>query len=145
MDVYLKKHYESIPNLVEVVKNYARNEQGTLLKATWIRTNVQDGDLFHTIDGEMKIGDALKSLFVMAETYPDLKANTNFPDLQERMMKMEEEIAFSRRYYNGSVRGYNNLCQMFPFNFVVGMLGYKTLPIYAVENETERKAVDVEL
>ena len=57
----------------------------------------------------MKIGDALKSLFVVVEAYPDLKANTNFLDLQERLSKMEEEIAFSRRYYNGSVRGYNNL------------------------------------
>lgn len=145
MDVYLKKRYELIPNLVEVVKGYAEHESDTLQKATQMRANVQNGDVSHAIDGEMKIGDALKSLFVVAEAYPDLKANTNFLDLQERLSKMEEEIAFSRRYYNGSVRGYNNLCQMFPFNLVAGMFGYKALPMYAVENETERKAVDVKL
>ena len=145
MDVYLKKRYELIPNLVEVVKGYAKHESDTLQKATQMRADAQNGDLSQAINGEMKIGDALKSLFVVVEAYPDLKANTNFLDLQERLSKMEEEIAFSRRYYNGSVRGYNNLCQMFPFNLVAGMFGHKALPMYAVENEQEREFVDVKL
>jgi LemA protein len=82
---------------------------------------------------------------VVVEKYPDLKANTNFLDLQERLSKMEEEIAFSRRYYNGSVREYNNKCQMFPFNLIAGVFGFKALPMYQVESEQERKVVDVKL
>lgn len=145
MDVSLKKRYDLIPNLVEVVKGYASHETETLQKVTKMRSEVQKGDLNRTIDGEVKIGDALQSLFVVAEAYPELKANTNFLDLQERLSKMEEEIAFSRRYYNGSVREYNNKCQMFPFNLIASIFGFKEMPMYAVENEKERKVVNVDL
>jgi LemA protein len=110
-----------------------------------MRVNAQKGDLNTAIDSEVKIGDALQSLLVVVEKYPDLKANTNFLDLQERLSKMEEEIAFSRRYYNGSVREYNNKCQMFPFNLIAGVFGFKALPMYQVESEQERKVVDVKL
>ncbi len=143
MDVYLKKRYDLIPSLVEVVKGYAGHETETLQKVAQMRGGMQDGDLNRVIDGEMKIGDALKSLLVVVEAYPDLKANTNFLDLQKRLSKMEEEIAFSRRYYNGSVRGYNNLCQMFPWNLVASIFGFKALPMYAVDSEQERKVVNV--
>lgn len=145
MDVYLKKRYDLIPNLVDIVKGYAEHETETLQKVTKMRMNAQKGDLNTTIDSEVKIGDALQSLLVVVEKYPELKANTNFLDLQERLSKMEEEIAFSRRYYNGSVRQYNNSCQMFPLNLVAGMFGFKALPMYQVENEQERKVVNVKL
>ena len=145
MDVYLKKRFELIPSLVEVVKGYAKHETDMLQEVTKMRTASQQGDLDSAIDSEMKIGDALKSLFVVVEKYPELKANTNFLDLQERLSKMEEEIAFSRRYYNGSVRGYNNICQMFPWNLVAGMFGFKAMPMFAVESDQERQAVDVKL
>lgn len=145
MDVYLKKRYDLIPNLVDIVKGYAQHESDTLQEVTKMRVNAPQGDLNAAIDGEMKIGDALKSLLVVVEKYPDLKANTNFLYLQERLSKMEEEIAFSRRYYNGSVREYNNSCQMFPLNLVAGIFGFKSLPMYAVESEQERKVVDVKL
>lgn len=145
MDVYLKKRYDLIPNLVDIVKGYAQHESDTLQDVTKMRVNAPQGDLNAAIDGEMKIGDALKSLLVVVEKYPDLKANTNFLDLQERLSKMEEEIAFSRRYYNGSVREYNNSCQMFPLNLVAGIFGFKSLPMYAVESDKERKVVDVKL
>lgn len=145
MDVYLKKRYDLIPNLVDIVKGYAQHETDTLQEVTKMRVNAQKGDLNTAIDSEVKIGDALQSLLVVVEKYPDLKANTNFLDLQERLSKMEEEIAFSRRYYNGSVREYNNKCQMFPFNLIAGMFGFKALPMYQVESEQERKVVDVKL
>ena len=145
MDVYLKKRFDLIPSLVEVVKGYAKHETDTLQEVTKMRTASQQGDLNSAINSEMKIGDALKSLLVVVEKYPELKANTNFLDLQERLSKMEEEIAFSRRYYNGSVRGYNNLCQMFPWNLVAGMFGFKALPMYQVESDKERQAVNVNL
>ena len=145
MDVYLKKRYDLIPNLVDIVKGYAKHETDTLQEVTKMRVNAQAGDLNSAIDSEVKIGDALQSLLVVVEKYPDLKANTNFLDLQERLSKMEEEIAFSRRYYNGSVREYNNKCQMFPLNLVAGMFGFKALPMYQVDSEQERKVVDVKL
>lgn len=145
MDVYLKKRYDLIPNLVDIVKGYAKHETDTLQEVTKMRVNAQAGDLNSAIDSEVKIGDALQSLLVVVEKYPDLKANTNFLDLQERLSKMEEEIAFSRRYYNGSVREFNNKCQMFPLNLVAGMFGFKALPMYQVDSEQERKVVDVKL
>jgi LemA protein len=145
MDVYLKKRYDLIPNLVDIVKGYAKHETDTLQEVTKMRVNAQKGDLNTAIDSEVKIGDALQSLLVVVEKYPDLKANTNFLDLQERLSKMEEEIAFSRRYYNGSVREYNNKCQMFPFNLIAGVFGFKALPMYQVESEQERKVMDVKL
>lgn len=145
MDVYLKKRYDLIPSLVEVVKGYAKHETDTLQEVTQMRVNAQKGDLDTAIDSEVKIGDALKSIFLVVEKYPDLKANTNFLDLQERLSKMEEEIAFSRRYYNGSVREFNNKCQMFPFNLIAGMFGFKALPMYQVDSDKERQVVDVKL
>ena len=145
MDVYLKKRYDLIPSLVEVVKGYAKHETDTLQEVTQMRVNAQKGDLDTAIDSEIRIGDALKSIFLVVEKYPDLKANTNFLDLQERLSKMEEEIAFSRRYYNGSVREFNNKCQMFPFNLIAGMFGFKALPMYQVDSDKERQVVDVKL
>ena len=130
---------------MDIVKGYAKHESDTLREVTKMRVNAQKGDLNTAIDSEVKIGDALQSLLVVVEKYPDLKANTNFLDLQERLSKMEEEIAFSRRYYNGSVREYNNKCQMFPFNLIAGMFGFKAMPMYQVESEQERKVVDVKL
>ncbi|MBO4216012.1 MAG: LemA family protein [Bacteroidaceae bacterium] len=145
MDVYLKKRYDLIPNLVDIVKGYAQHETDTLQEVTKMRVNAQKGDLDTAIDSEVKIGDAIKSIFLVVEKYPDLKANTNFLDLQERLSKMEEEIAFSRRYYNGSVREYNNKCQMFPFNLIAGMFGFKSMPMYQVDSDKERQVVDVQL
>lgn len=145
MDVYLKKRYDLIPSLVEIVKGYAKHETDTLQEVTQMRVNAQKGDLDTAIDSEIRIGDALKSIFLVVEKYPDLKANTNFLDLQERLSKMEEEIAFSRRYYNGSVREFNNKCQMFPFNLIAGVFGFKALPMYQVDSDKERQVVDVKL
>jgi len=145
MDVYLKKRYDLIPSLVDIVKGYAKHETDTLQEVTKMRVNAQKSDLNAAINNEMKIGNALQSLLVIVEKYPDLKANTNFLDLQERLSKMEEEIAFSRRYYNGCVREFNDRCQMFPFNLIAGVFGFKALPMYQVESEQERKVVDVKL
>ena len=145
MDVYLKKRYDLIPSLVDIVKGYAKHETDTLQEVTKMRVNAQKSDLNAAINNEMKIGDALQSLLVIVEKYPDLMANTNFLDLQERLSKMEEEIAFSRRYYNGCVREFNDRCQMFPFNLIAGVFGFKALPMYQVESEQERKVVDVKL
>ena len=131
MDVFLKKRFDLIPRLVEAVKGYARYESDTLQQATRLRTTA--------------VGDALKHAFVVAEAYPDRKADNSFLKLQEQLAKMEDEISLSRRYYNGSVREYNNLCQMFPVSLVASAFGFKPMPMFAVSSDEERQAVNVNL
>ena len=145
MDVFLKKRFDLIPSLVEVVKGYARHETDVLQQVTRQRTATSHDDRSGLLAGEAKIGDALKSLFVVAEAYPDLKANNSFLTLQEQLAKMEDEISLSRRYYNGSVREYNNRCQMFPLNLVASAFGFKPMPMFSVSSDMERQAVNVNL
>ena len=145
MDVCLKKRYDLIPNLVEVVKAYASHESGVLQEVTRMRSRADGGDLRSQIDGEVKIGDALRSLLVVAEGYPDLKANTNFLNLQEQLAHIEDEIARSRRYYNGSVREYNNQCQLFPLNLIASLFGFREMPMFAVSSEEERRVQEVRI
>ncbi len=144
MDVCLKKRYDLIPSLVEVVKGYAGHESDVLQEVTKMRANAASGDLRGQIAGEMKISDALHSLFIVAEAYPDLKANSSFLNLQEQLSQIEDEIARSRRYYNGSVREYNNQCQLFPLNIVASLFGFKQMPMFAVSSDAERQSVNVE-
>ena len=128
MDVSLKKRYDLIPALVEVVKGYAAHESDTLIETTAIRSRAVDhDDRKGQLQGEKGIGDALKKLFIVAEAYPELKANTTFLTLQQQLSAMEDEIALSRRYYNGSVREYNNRCQTVPFNLVARLFGFKSM------------------
>lgn len=145
MDVSLKKRYDLIPALVEVVKGYAGHEAQTLQKVTQMRGAVNNNDLNGQIAGEVRIGDALKTLFAVVEAYPDLKANNSFLSLQQQLSQMEDEIALSRRYYNGSVREYNNRCQVFPFNLIASLFGFKAMPMFAVNSDAERQAVNVNL
>lgn len=145
MDVSLKKRFDLIPALVEVVKGYARHETTVLEDVTRQRSGIADKDLSGKVVGEGRISDALKRIFVVAEAYPDLKANTNFLTLQQQLVKMEDELSLARRYYNGSVREYNNHCQQFPLNLVAAMFGFKTMPMFAVDSEQERRAVGVNL
>ncbi|MBO7110277.1 MAG: LemA family protein [Prevotella sp.] len=142
MDVLLKKRFDLIPSLVEVVKGYARHESDVLLEVTNKRTTATRGA---QLNGEVKISDALKSLFVVAEDYPDLKANGNFLKLQDQLVRMEDEISLSRRYYNGSVREFNNRCQVFPMNLIANMFGFKPMPMFSVDSNAERQAVNVNI
>lgn len=142
MDVLLKKRFDLIPSLVEVVKGYARHESDVLLEVTNKRTTANRGA---QLNGEVKISDALKSLFVVAEDYPDLKANGNFLKLQDQLVRMEDEISLSRRYYNGSVREFNNRCQVFPMNLIANMFGFKPMPMFSVDSNAERQAVNVNI
>ncbi len=137
MDVFLKKRYDLIPELVAVVKGYAKHETDVLTEVTAMRARAKGkaGQL----EGEVGIGRALEQLFVVAEAYPDLKANENFLNLQKDLKKIEDDIAFSRRYYNGSVREYNNQCQLFPMNIMAKILGFRPAPMFAA-GEAEREA-----
>ena len=143
MDVYLKKRYDLIPNLVETVKGYASHEKETLEKVIAARnmaasaTSVED-----KMAGENALAGTLKTLFAVAESYPDLKANQNFMDLQKQLQSLEGEIAQSRKYYNGVVKEYNTKTEVFPSNIIAGLFGFKKAPYFEIE-EGERENVQV--
>ena len=143
MDVYLKQRFDLIPNLVDTVKAYAKHEADTLEELTKRRAGVLAGDIDGQIEGEMRIGEALSRILVVVEKYPELKANENFLDLHKRIVKAEEEIAFARRYYNGSVRQYNDKCQMFPYNIIANIFGFRAKKMYEIQNVAEREVPNV--
>lgn len=144
MDVYMKKRYDLIPNLVETVKGYAKHESETLdavINARNKAANASSDDA--RIEAEGELGQVMGRLFALTEAYPDLKANTNFMDLQNQLQTIETEIAQSRKYYNGSVRQYNTKREVFPSNIVANMFGFLRKPLFEVDSEVEREAVKV--
>lgn len=144
MDVYLKKRFDLIPNLVETVKGYASHESETLTKVTTARAAIsQAGSVEERMAGENMISGALKTLFAVSESYPDLKANTNFLDLQSQLKQVENDIASSRKYYNAVVRDYNTKQEVFPANIVANMMHLERANMYEVEGEEERRNVQV--
>lgn len=144
MDVYLKKRYDLIPNLVETVKGYASHEADTLEKVIKARNMAASATTAEgRIQGENMISGALRNLFALSEAYPDLKANTNFMDLQSQLQKVEEDIANSRKYYNGTVRKYNIKTEIFPYNLIAGMFKFTRKPLYEVADASQRENVQV--
>ncbi|MDI3535761.1 MAG: LemA protein [Eubacteriaceae bacterium] len=144
MDVYLKKRYDLIPNLVETVKGYASHESETFQKVTAARTAAMNaGSIDEKIANENALSGTLKSLFAVAEAYPQLQANTNFLDLQNQLKMIEDDIANARKYYNANVREMNTKVEMFPSNIVAGMFNFKKQPFFEVGNEAERENVQV--
>ncbi len=144
MDVYMKKRYDLIPNLVETVKGYASHEKETLQKVIQARNFAQGATTVEDkIAGENALTGTLKSLFAISEAYPDLKANTNFLDLQNQLKSIEEDIANSRKYYNAVVKLYNNKCQVFPSNVIGRMFNFNLRAMFQVESEEERRNVKV--
>lgn len=145
MDVYLKKRYDLIPNLVETVKGYAKHEKDTLENVMKAR-NVAMGaaTMEDKIAGENMLAGTLKSLFAVAEAYPDLKANANFMSLQGELRQMEDEIANSRKYYNAIVKEYNTKRELFPSVIIAGWFKYEKMPLFEVADETERQNVKVQ-
>lgn len=144
--VQMKRRFDLIPNLVKTVKGYAKHEAQTLEKVTKQRANAIGGSVEETAQTENMISGALKSLFAVAESYPDLKANQNFLQLQDELVDTEDKIQAARRFYNGAVRSLNTKVQMFPTNIFANMLGFKKREFFEVENQAEvEKAVDVDL
>lgn len=144
MDVSLKKRYDLIPNFVETVKGYAKHEQDTLqavINARNMAMNANSPE--QKIAKDNALSGTLKSLFALTESYPDLKANQNFLSLQNQLSRIEEEIAGSRRYYNGVVNKYNTKTEMFPGNILASLFGFKRKPLYEVNSEAERENVKV--
>lgn len=142
MDVFLKKRYDQLPNLVNIVKGYAKHESETLEKVIGMRTRANSTD--EKVEAEKQISQAVHQINVVAEQYPDLKANQNFLKLQEQLNGIEEDISNARRYYNGSVREYNDKVMMAPSNIVANLFGFTRKPMFEVDNADERKNVKVE-
>ncbi|MBR2256771.1 MAG: LemA family protein [Blautia sp.] len=144
MDVSLKKRYDLIPNLVETVKGYAKHERETLEAVIAARNQAAGATTAEArIESDAALTSTLKSLFAVAESYPELKANQNFMDLQNQLSRIEEEIAGARRYYNGVVTKYNTMTEVFPGSIIAGMFNFARKPLYEVNSEAERESVTV--
>jgi len=147
IDVQLKRRYDLIPNLVEVVKDYMDYEQETLREVVEARSKAMaahDGPRDASMAAEGLLGAALGKLFAVFENYPDLKANQNVMRLQEELTTTENRIAFARQHYNDSVMGLNNAVESFPGNLIAGLFGFRRQSYFEVpEVETAPIAVDL--
>ncbi len=143
IDTQLKRRYDLIPNLVETVKGYAKHESATLEKVIQARNMAMGAKTMQEKeDAQNMITGALKTIFALAEQYPDLKANQNFMELQATLKEVEEHIQMSRRYYNGTVRDFNTKIEVFPNNLVAKMLGFGKKEFFeAKEDEKENVKV----
>ena len=145
MDVYLKKRWDLIPNVVETVKGYAQHERETLEEVISLRNNSYDKmNTDDKIDINSKVSNEINRVMAIAESYPELKASENFRDLSNQLTRVEEDIANSRKYYNATVRDYNNKVEMFPSNIIAKMLGYKVKVMFEISDD-ERRNVKVKL
>lgn len=144
IDVQLKRRYDLIPNLVETVKGYATHERAAFENVTKARAaaiSAQGPEAKGQADN--LLSGALKSLFAVAEAYPDLKANANFAKLQDELSDTENKIQAARRFYNANVRDFNTAQQTFPTNLIASGFGFKAREFFELENETEKQPVNV--
>ena len=144
MDVYLKKRYDLIPNLVETVKGYAKHESGTFEAVVKARNMAMSATTTEErAQGDNMLTGTLKSLFALAESYPELKANQNFMDLQKQLTAIEMDIVNARKYYNAVVREYNTLREAFPSVIIAGMMSLEKKTLFEIAGE-ERQNVKVQ-
>jgi len=144
IETQLKRRYDLIPNMVETVKGYAKHESSTFEAVTQARSaamNATNPD--DKIKAENALSGTLKTLFAVAENYPELKANQNFMDLQATLKEVEEKLQLSRRYYNATVRDFNTKVEIFPNNVVAGLFHFGRRNFFEIENPEERNNVKV--
>ncbi len=146
MDVYLKKRWDLIPNIVETVKGYAKHEKDTLKEVVELRNSTYDKmSDEEKIKTNEQLSSGINKIMALAEAYPDLKANENFKDLSKQLTKVEDDITNSRKYYNGVVRIYNNKVEMFPSNIFAGDCLVTNQKAMFEASANERENVKVEL
>lgn len=147
IDVQLKRRHDLIPNLVETVKGYAAHERGVFDEVTTARANAiaagQTGTPEQRAAAENQLTTALRSVFAVAENYPQLQAVQEFKDLSENLTATEDKISFARRFYNGNVRDYNTALQTFPTNMLAGMFGFTAEQFFELADATERETPKV--
>ncbi|HJW31698.1 MAG TPA: LemA family protein, partial [Saprospiraceae bacterium] len=138
INVFLKQRYDLIPNLVSTIKGYTAHESSVLEKVVELRNQAMSAGGKDGGAAENALSGALKSVFALAENYPDLKANTEFLKLQDTLTGLEESIQRARRYYNASARDLNNAVEMFPSNLIAGPFGFQRMGYFEVpESETQ--------
>lgn len=142
IDVQLKRRYDLIPNLVNTVKGYAAHESGTLEKVIQARNQAMSagsgGNINAQVQAENALSGTLKSLFALSENYPDLKANTNFIQLQNTLGEVEDSLSNARRYYNALVRDNNTAVEAFPSNLIANQFHFEKFDFFEIENDAER-------
>jgi LemA protein len=144
IDIQLKRRSSLIPNLVETVRGYAAHERETLESVTRARAQLDNaGTAQQAAQANNMLTQALRSLFAVAEAYPDLKANTNFLQLQSELSDTEDKIAYARQFYNRNVLSYNGKVQTVPTAFIAGMFGFHTEDFFEVEDEADRADINV--
>lgn len=144
IDVQLKRRYDLIPNLVNTVKGYAAHESGVFEKVTEARTRAMSaGSTQEKIEAENALAGTLKTLFAVAENYPDLKANQNFLELQRELSDTENKIQSARRFYNANVRDFNTRIETFPNNLIASTLGFSKREFFELEEEAAKNPVEV--
>ncbi len=140
IEVQLKRRHDLIPNLVETVKGYAKHERELFEKVTQARAQAMNAQSFQEkSQAENQLSQTLKSLFAVAENYPDLKASENFAKLQDELTDTENKIQAARRFYNGNVRDYNIKLETFPTNLFAQKLGFKKKEFFEIEEPSERE------
>ena len=145
MDVQMQKRYDLIPNLVETLKGYAKHEKETLSAVIEARNLAKSAvGVEDKAKAEAAFSGSIRNLFAIAENYPELKANTNFIDLQNQLKIVETEIASSRKYYNACVKAFNVKVEMFPSNLVARAKNFVKAPLFEIEDKEARKAVKVQ-
>ncbi|MDE7395188.1 MAG: LemA family protein [Clostridiales bacterium] len=144
IDVYLKKRYDLIPNLVETVKGYTKHESETLENVIKARNMAMSaGTPDDKIDAENQLTGCLKTLFSLTEAYPDLKANSQFLSLQGQLESIEGDLAQSRKFYNAKVKAFNTKRELFPASIVAGIMHLKPRKYFELDSEEERKNIKV--
>lgn len=144
IDVQLKRRADLIPNLIETVKGYMGHERQVLEKVTELRNqSLQAGSVAEKGQVEGMLTQALRTLFAVAENYPDLKASQNFMELQKSLADVEEQLQLSRRYYNGAARNLNILVESFPSNIVARMFGFSSVEYFELEDQADRAVPQV--
>lgn len=139
IDVQLKRRADLIPNIVETVKGYAKHEKSVFDDVTKARSSLMGaGSLKEKAQANDQLSGALKSLFAVAEAYPDLKASANFQDLQRQLEDTEDKVAYSRQFYNSNVLDFNSKVQIFPSNLIANAFAFKVFEFFEAEEEAKK-------